>query len=86
MKLEVRGNFGKVAGGNHRDAPGGTNGGDILGPPLKKLSKNPLKLRLVREQYIYIYMMSIQNMIWDHLYGRRLHEEFAFDATKLTET
>ena len=36
-------------GGTRGDAPGGTNRGGAQRPAIKTLSKNPFKLRLVRE-------------------------------------
>ena len=43
-------NLGYFDGGTRGDAPGATNRGEWHCPAIKKLSKNPLKLRLVREQ------------------------------------
>ena len=41
--------WGVLTGGTRGDAPGGTNRGEWHCPAIKKLSKNPLKLRLVGE-------------------------------------
>jgi hypothetical protein len=42
-------NLGYFDGGTRGDPAGGTNRGEAQCPAIKKLSKNPLKLRLVRE-------------------------------------
>ena len=42
-------NLGYSDGGTRGDAPGGTNRGGAQRPAIKTLSKNPFKLRLVRE-------------------------------------
>ena len=48
-KFGIWGNFGKFAWGSRRTGYGGTAGGDILSAAFRKSSKNPMKLRLVRE-------------------------------------
>ena len=45
-------NLGYFDGGTRGDAPGGTNRGGAQRPAFKKLSKNPFKLRLVREKQV----------------------------------